>query len=234
MADNQTSLTARQKITAGIFLLVVIFLIWQGIGMMKGKTANFSPAGNTAKMSANSPVNSMRTQPRPDAAQLPKSQVVTDAPVDAEAVKLQQETQTKYISAVDALQLLKVAKEIAETNQAIMTAKLATAKAEKGINDLANPTAGLLINPYAKQAAGRGQPGQETPPPPPSTNYSVVSVSLLQYQWSAVISYGGNLYTVKIGDILPADGSKVASIDRSGVTLEKDGEKKKISLMPII
>jgi hypothetical protein len=62
----------------------------------------------------------------------------------------------------------------------------------------------------------------------------VISVSQLQNRWGAVLGYQGNLYSVFSGDVLPPDGSKVISISKSGVILEKNGIRTLVSMVPVI
>ena len=145
---------------------------------------------------------------------------------ELELVRLQQETQAKYVAALNELQMLKIAREIAQTNQAIAAARLATVTAEKN-------TLLLLSPPPPAYAQGLVTPVSGTPSMS-SPGYTVVSVSQLQNRWNAVLGYQDKLYSVSIGDVLPSDGSTVVSISRSGVVLEKDGAKRKISMVPII
>jgi type IV pilus biogenesis protein PilP len=251
-----STMTTRQKATAGVVVLVVIILVWQVIGMFGGSKAPPQEASPGPKSPFGSP-----PQVGPNGAPVPPHQASggagTPQPVatvpaapplsqrEADLLKLQQETEAKYLSALNELQILKVDREIAETNKAIATAKLDMVTAQKGIVDLLNPPA-VPKGGYGQAMSGLPQgaiPAQstaasttETPPPaaPKEVSYTVISVSQLQYRWGAVLGYQGNLYSVHVGDILPADGSKVISIDKSGVVLEKSGEKKKISMTPII
>lgn len=247
MADKTqalSGLTTRQKATAGVFVLVVLFLLWQVFGMFGGsKTPAIEPAPSKTGMSASSmgPANAPMRPAAPQLADVPKQAAMTER--EAELIKLQQETEAKYISALNELQMLKVSKDIAETNQAIMKAKLETITAQKGIVDLlsqqnapqATPAtyAQGLVNP----ASGAGQgaaPQKSAPATQEQSDYTVVSVSQLQYKWGAVLGNAGNLYNVSVGDVLPPDGSVVMTIDKTGVLLEKNGVKRKISMVPII
>lgn len=242
-----STMTTRQKAMIGVFALIIIIVIWQVMGLMGGESAPApitpapqgtagTPPANFAQGPANRPSpQQMMPQPAP----LQKATGMTQR--EMELMKLQQETQAKYLEALNELQMLRVSRELAETNQAIMTAKLATVTAQKGIMDLLAPPA--APPPVAPQAYARGlvsptATGPGLPPlgptAAPEVTYSAISVSQLQYKWSAVLGYQGNLYHVSVGDILPADGSKVISIDKSGVVLEKEGVKKKISLVAII
>lgn len=252
MADGKfqavANMTTRQKATIGLFIVVLLIVIWQVAGLFGSNDSSAPPPQRAANMPAVTAPGAAApavpaTLQRPQAAQLIKQQ----APLsqrELELMKLQQETQAKYLAALNELQLLKVSKDIAETNQAIAKAKLETISAEKNIvNMLAPPPppvtpaayASGLVNPASAAAP------EQTPPSPPAnavtqqeTNYTVVSVSLLQYRWSAVLGYQGSLYNVSVGDVLPPDRSKVVSIDKTGVWIEKDNTKRKLSLVPII
>lgn len=156
---------------------------------------------------------------------------------------LQQATQAKYLEALNELQMLKVQKDIAETNKAIVTANLDTVTAQKSMVDLLQPAkpeatpatySQNLVNPTGANA---GVTPAATPGTPvqASDSYTAISVSHLQGRWNAVMGYQGKLMNVFIGDTLPADGSQVINIDKTGVTLKlKDGTTKKISMVSII
>lgn len=254
-----TNMTTRQKVIAAVVAIVVLVVIWQLIGLFRSKstvppvattTSTTTPAAKPAMTSTASPGTTGTTtaanpvaapaSPQvitPQPAQL-SQQAATVTPREAELIRLQEETQAKYVAALNELQMLKVARDIAEANQAIMTAKLATVASQKKIIDLLAPVPGGAGTPegYAKNLVN---PAATAAPQPvvqvqPLVSYTVISVSQLQYRWSAVLGYKGNLYNVYVGDILPSDGSKVISIDKSGVMLEKEGTKTKISMVPII
>jgi len=164
-----------------------------------------------------------------------KGQPTADITLPPTTFTAQQDlAQTKYVSALNELQMLKIQKEIAETSQAIVTAKLATVTAEKNITD--------VLSEPSKSATK-----ESAPPPPSSTNlapggpgapgaeggpasYSVHSVSMEQDQWHAVVKYKSQFYDVAVGDMLPPDGSIVKAIDQKGVTLETAGFEQKIPL----
>ena len=228
------NLTTRQKITGGLFVVIVIFLIWQVMGLFGG-------GGETAPAVAQAitPMGNAAPTPTP----VPK-QTTTLSPREMELLKLQQETEAKYIAALNELQMLKIEREIAENNKAIMAAKLDAITAQKNIVTLLSPPAPqVLPGAYAQGlgggAASGGAPttgpgGQPIAAEAKEADYTVVSVSQLQRRWSAVLGYQSNLYNVSIGDVLPPDGSTVVSINQSGVVLQKDGAKRKVSLVPII
>jgi hypothetical protein len=175
----------------------------------------------------------------------------TEIRMEDKIIKLQKEVEDKYIEQVNKLQFLKIQREIEDMNQAIASARLATVTAEKNAGDLlTTPTASppppaipagaysnTLVNPIPSGTAvvsstttGTAQPAN--PPPPILTDipYVVISVTMQLGHWNAVIGYQGKLFNVSVGDVLPVDGSIVASINRNGVTLMKEGKPKKISI----
>lgn len=264
---NQLSgMTTKNKVVAGLLVVVVIFLLWQVMGLFGGKSeAPPEPAPTKQQMNANAAGGGGAGGATPGAPaggtpnagagmSQPSDQTqLHEAPVgmDARIVDLQKQTQQKYIDQLNQLQTLKVQREIAETNQAIATARLATVTAEKSVSDiLTKPTpqqvpvgaySAPLVNPTLTgvPVATEGQPTgapTEVPPPPPTAaaSYVVISVSMQLGRWSAVLGYQGKLYNVSIGDVLPIDGSVVASINKNGVLLVKNGERRKISIISSI
>lgn len=163
----------------------------------------------------------------------------------------QEKQQEKFLTTVNELQMLKLQKDIAETNQAISAAKLATATAEKNINELLikpvpAPTpvsnyASSLVSPVATGGSQMNGPnGPATPPPAVSAPvdvgpvpYVVISVSMQMNKWTAVLGASGKLYNVSTGDVL-SDGWVVGHIGKEGVVLKKTGVSKKVSLIPVI
>lgn len=232
-----TSMSTRQKVIAAIFVVILIFLIYQIYAMLRGpsqpKTLS-KTTGTSASLNPQQPVI-------PQAASLPKPTVTANNPQEAAIIQMQQETEAKYLTALNELQMLRLVREIAETNKAIMSAKLETLTAEKSIVDLLKPPPPPTTNNYARTLATSGSATTPTviAPPPVLTQstdlpYTVISVSQLQYRWNAVLGLQGNLYNVHIGDVLPADQSKVIAIDKNGVILEKNNIHRRISLVPLI
>ncbi len=58
-----------------------------------------------------------------------------------------------------------------------------------------------------------------------------MSVSMQLQHWTAVVGYNGKLYTVGVGDVLPPDGSVVSSINKSAVTLKKEGKEERLTIV---
>lgn len=236
-----SSMSNRQKATVGIVVVVVLILIWQLSSMFGGGsstpviTPKPAPAKMTAAAGSASPAAmgpGMQAPNVPATVDIMQTQPQTER--EAMLMKLQAETQEKYLAAINELQVLKVNKEIAVTNKDISAAKLAKVVAEKKIYDLLTPAApppvSQTINNAAPiSAAAAAAAAQITNDQ--NVKYTVVSVSQLQYKWTAVLGYKGVIYNVRVGDVLPPDGSTVVSIQRDGVTLEKDGSKTKVSLL---
>jgi hypothetical protein len=153
----------------------------------------------------------------------------------------QEQIQGKYVAALNDLQMLKIQREIAETSQAIVAAKLATATAEKSISALL-AEAQAAVEPPPPPTGKKGasgatsanvEPSGSGPPPMPELSeggYSVESVSMEQDQWHAVIKFKDKLYDVSVGDMLPPDRSLVKAIDQKGVTLDSSGMEQKLPL----
>ena len=253
-----SSLTTRQKVIGGAFVLIAVFIVWQIKGMFGGGASTASvqrtPASRSPTMArsttpgANPSMTTAGSPATSDAAQQSTPQQVAHVegqpPLsqrEMELIQLQQDTEAKYIAALNELQLLKINQSIAETNKAIATAKLDMVTAQKGVVDLLT-TPIVSQASYSQSLSGTPQAATSTTTQTQTTvmatqqqeKYTVISVSQLQYKWNAVIGDKGNLYSVTIGDRLPTDDSKVVSIDKSGVVLEKDGQKRKLSLVPII
>lgn len=249
-----SKMSTRQKLTAGVFLVILAFLGWQVYGLFGGGSSSPSPApAPTAAVSAN-PTGAPPTTPgmmTPTAATLNKPPVAPTTEREQALLLLQQQTEAKYIEAVNELQMLKIERDIAETNKAIMAAKFDTISSQKRIIELFKPAASPTSEPNYQGLVG-APPGTVAKNPAPSAqvtqttttvqatqatpdvNYVVISVSQLQGRWSAVLGAQGNLYSVFLGDILPPDRSRVVYIDRSGVVVERNGIRKKFSLVPIL
>lgn len=223
-----TGMGSRQKLTIGVFVIIVAVLGWQVTAMLKGDGSEAPTAPIDAKSDGSSPAVAGNNMQPPQ--HIPPKQVEIEQPrpmteQEAQLVRLRQETQANYLKALNELQLLRVAKDIADTTKDISKAKLDSVTAEKKIVEiLTAPTEAEKSSMGAQIPVGLSQ----------DVKYTVVSVSQLQYRWSAVMNYKGNLFSVHTGDILPPDNSKVVSIAKDSVTLEKDGAITKVSLTSAI
>lgn len=248
----------KQMAKIGVLVVVVLLILYEVMGMFGGgsKAPTPTPASAAAasKMTAAAPSvaapapTAMTSAAPPSEPQVPSGQpeaVGNGAPqsssggANAELLKLQKDTEAKYLTAVNELQMLKVQQAIAETNQAIAIAKLATVTSEKNITDvLTKPSAASAESSYANSlvnpvASGQGLPNMSSgatigppkaPPPPvaaPDAQYILLSVSQQQGKWTAVMGLNNKLFTANIGDVL-SDTSIVKGINKDGVTLERN------------
>jgi type IV pilus biogenesis protein PilP len=244
----------KQKIIAAVVVVVFVIIVWQVIGLFSGGgTHSPAPAApvSGAVTSEKKPMASMSANPSGHtpaanaAPQVPQTQSelsVVPVSKEVELYKLQQEAQQKYISSLNELQTLRIQKEIAETNQAIAAAKLATVSAEKNIADLLTKPVTPTLPPSA-YAPGLATSGSQVAPSSQEVvsvplngeaeaPYVLISVSMQLNKWNAVIGFQGKPYQVTTGTVLPPDGSEVVNIDSSAVVLEKNGRKRKITLVP--
>lgn len=268
--------SSRQKVIAVVVVIVFLIIAWQVFGIFRSHSGgassptiapatrpmNPNTAGTTATTSVpgrpTNPVNPTQstiptmapTQPAQAAAEPPPLRETTVS-VNPQLAALQQTNEEAYIEQLNKLQNLKIQREIAETNQAIAVAKLATVTAEKNVSDLLTKPAtppGPVLPPgmTAGILAGPPIPPPHIPTPPakpvtavivptiPEVNYTVVSVAMELGRWSAILSNEGRLYNVTVGDVLPPDGSRVISINRNAVTLGLKGKRRTISMVPTI
>lgn len=231
-----TSMSTRQKVIAAVFVVVIIIILWQLKDMFGGSSESSTPVAKRATSSSTRPTAAGgAASPQnltPKVVDIMQTQPTTER--EAELMKLQQETEMKYLQALNELQVLKVRKEIANTNKDISTAQLSKVVAEKKIVDLLAPPPPPPQQPAAQsiktvQTASFASSGLDL-----EAKYTVISVSQLQGRWNAVLNYKGNMFNVRVSDILPPDGSVVMSIGKDGVIIERDGNKRKISIVSAI
>lgn len=263
MKEKFSQITSRQKAIMGAMVVVVLIIVWQVTGLFGGGKSTPTPVAikpvSTMQATSSSPSaanNRSATSPSqgPEAASsLPAEHVVAPRQAtvlnEPQFMKLQKMTEEKYIGKLNELEELKIQRQIAETNQAIAAAKLATVSAEKDISDLLTKPAPVLVPPsaYANQLVAPTVTGQEVvnvnngttmPPPPikeePVIDYSLISVSMQLNRWSAVLGYQGKLYSVNVGDTLQPDGSVVTSINKNSVILKKDDKTRKVNIVSSI
>jgi len=244
MPDNFENMPARQKVSAVIFLLIIIVILWQVIGLFRGKkeTTDITPTSPTATTTmpksappaniskgTTVPVTSAPPATAPTAALSEPAPVI--APPPTPLLMQQEQSQNKYISALNELQILKIQREIAETSQAIVAAKLATVTAEKDISEVLAPPPAPKSS-MATLAAPSATPSSinVAPEAVSASSYTVQSVTMELDQWHAVMGYRGKLYNLSVGDVFPPDGSTVTAIDQQGVTLELGGTQHKVPL----
>jgi hypothetical protein len=239
--DNQsmvkTDVSTKQKVMVAVVIIIFLVVIWQVIailGIGKSSPAAIAPAvktntANATKAGAmSSPSNASNGNPTA-VVQQSYDMTIRD---NGELLKLAKDNQEKYLRAINDLQILKLQREIAEANQAIASAKLATVTAEKSMSEVLTKSTTVPQLSPASYANGLIAPGLADINNPPMTgpvkqantnsDYQVLSVSMQNRKWTAVVGAQGKLFDVAIGDVLTADGSVVVSINRDAVVLEKE------------
>lgn len=233
----------KTKVQLGIVVVVVGVAVWAGMSMMGG-----DDAAQIAEVKQQTRPNTDIPKP---AALVTKSGEPVAAPSDRERmlVKMQQDTETKYIATLEQLQLLLVEKDIANANKDISKANEESAKSKLTMVTAQKRLVETMAAPKPTTPATVDNAGSVGAPPSggkgaaagagSSSNtaevYAVVSVSYTRGKWVAVLSSNtGKLYSVSVGDPLVEDGSTVKSIGRSGVTLEMAGTSRKIPMVSVI
>jgi type IV pilus biogenesis protein PilP len=199
-----------------------------------------TPGNNMMPNGAQPPLNPMAAM-QPDQSGA-GTVIPREAPLPPDSyLQDEQKSEKAYLSKLNDLEELKIDREIEETNQAIAAAKLATVTAQKSTSDLlTNKVPASTENAYSAPTQfnpNRGTTvvteGLKLPfeVVTPEVPYQVISVSMELNRWSAVIGVQGKLFTVSVGDMLPEDGSVVASINKNGVTLRKGTKIRRISII---
>jgi hypothetical protein len=199
----------KQKIMIVAIIVVVLFVAWQVLGLRGGGNNNaaitpsspsapnaMGPKPMTAANGSSQMAPGISTPPPAPAPTPTAPQQVTLPAASTELGNSQSQAQTEYVNALNRLQLLKVKREIDETETAIATAELNRMTAEKSIADM------ILAKQQAAAAAQEVAPvpppstvaPTNAPPPPimqprqPEVAYTLQSVSYEGSKWSAVIS----------------------------------------------
>lgn len=244
MADNTpqrySDLTTKQKVVGVLTIVIVIFVVYEVIGLFSSP----SPKAPEIKPATTTVSTAKKTTPQPTPGQpqnLTAVNVITPSRETNAALQQQQQQQQAYLDSLNQLQLLKVKREIAETNQAIASARLATETANKNMSDLLTQPGGLpqtvTVAPGSKLATSTNIMGLDNAlqPKPQAVEvpFVVISVSMQLNRWNAVLSYQGKFYSVSVGDTL-LDGSVIASINKNGVIVTKDGKRRTLSIQTSI
>jgi hypothetical protein len=231
-----SSLNTRQKVTTVIFVIILLIVLWQVWGLFGNKVskseATLTPVTAATSTGASAMAGGHGT---PKSTLLIPTQTPPMTQRELELMKMQQDTEAKYLAALNELELLKVSRQLAETNQAIMNARLSSVTSAKKIVELLTPPPAPVVTP---QSYAQGLISPFAPVKAQTTSeeslYTAISVVQLRGKWSAVLGYKGTLFYASRGDVLPPDRSRVVRIDRTGVILERDGLRRKISMVPVI
>ncbi|MDX1901248.1 MAG: hypothetical protein SFW66_04470 [Gammaproteobacteria bacterium] len=258
MSNNRfnklSNMPAKQKVIAVIAVIIVAVVIWQVAGLFGGGTPAPAPAPVAVKsttpgqnMSSNIPTNNTNNSMSGGAAPsapVANNNAVTEmvstnqqSPTE-QMIKQQEKDQVGYLDSLNKLQNLKVEREIAETSQAIASAKLATATAERNMSDLLTKASQQVsLADYLNKLAESSptQTSTTTTVVTPEIQYVVVSVVRQFDKWTAVLGAQGKLYIVKVGDTLPgSQDAKIIAINDNGVTYLKNKEKNTIQLLTTV
>lgn len=227
--EGRFSGNSRQKGIAVAVVIVIFILIWQVIGIFSDQKKITPPTKPTTPVTPTPQTTAtLSTTEHED---LPPAKLVNDPAF----IKMQKATEEKYVVKLNELEELRIQRQIAETNQAIAAAKLATVTAEKDISDLlTKPSVPMTQQPpYSEQLVAPTSTIPVTEMIAPIGDYTLISVVMQLHKWSAVLGYQGKLITVNIGDTLP-DSSTIVSINKNSVVIRKDGETKRISIVSSI
>ncbi len=241
----------KAMIKIGAAVAVGAVVIWLGVGMFGGSDQSTQVAAKP--QTRPNPEIPKQAQVIPNPATVPTAPAapastiaINKAPMtqaEIDLMQMQQATQTKYIAALEQLQMLLVQKDIATANKDIansdrdvLKAKRESILAQKSILDMLAPTKTATVDAGPSKNAGNSNNGGNLGGTALSQNdFTVVSVSNTRGRWYAVLSTtDGKLYSVSVGDSIASDGSIVKAIDRSGVTLDKSGVSRKIAMASII
>jgi type IV pilus biogenesis protein PilP len=256
MTDSQTRFAAlplKQKISVIAFFIIGAFVLYEAISIFRGSgsgSATIVPPKEVAtKMSEGGPAAGKSVPPKmnpsvtpnnvPSASNPPpaaphatallsKPIPETVAPPPTPYVVQQEQAQNNYVSALNELQMLKIQREMAETNQAIIAAKLATVTAEKSITDMLSPEPMAPPPVPIKKESAAEEEANSVVFGSKAAYYTVQSVTMQLDQWHAVLSFKDKLYDVTVGDVLPVDGAVVSAIDQKSVTLQVAGLEQRL------
>jgi hypothetical protein len=258
----------KQKIMIAVIVVIVLVILWQVLGGSGSGESTPAPVakgkqGGVPAMGANKPDGSgaMMSSGGAQPQQAPSTDNTlrqAPVPINAELMKLQQQTQVDYIASVNKLEMLKIQRDIDETKTAIANAELSRMTAEKSIADLITsrensgggdmgPIGGQPNSPFGNPPPPDVKTGSPTgalptslPPvtraAPPPVTYNVVSVTYQGHRWAAIIAPEGkstSMSTVHVGDTLD-DGSVVVAISRDGIMVKHDNKMRKIMIASTI
>ena len=230
----------KKMIQIAIAVVIFAIVIWQAMDMFGG--GGGGGGGGEVKRETRPNPDIPKRAPLPE--KLTKNAVKENAGSterEAQLMRMQQETQVKYVDALNELQMLKINAEIAATTKNIAKSKEDVVTSQVKMLELlkeANPKPiAAPVQVVNTQLPPQGLRPSEPPPPPAPVigdSYSVVTVTKIRGHWTAVITGANNLYSVSVGDVLADDGSTVKSINRTGVVLEKGNVTKTLSMNAII
>jgi hypothetical protein len=215
------NMPTKQKITIAIFVVIVLIIIWQVMGLM-GSSAAPPVAANPSspaitEMSATAPTGQTGSVPvasgKTGDMQMLQSATHSTAPTTVPNAPKEEslpkneldKAEETYLSQVNDLEKLKVERQIEEQNQAIAAARLATATAEKSTAELlTKPTPLVADTAYANQLVNPTRSGtavgEEIPALKPQSVVSALPEETPVVAYSVIsVSFQLNKWSAVIG-----------------------------------
>jgi hypothetical protein len=225
MLEKLKKLDGKQKVKLIALIVVLLIVVWQ-LSSLFGSSGSRTPAIKKQSMIA------PQVSERPGVIKkesLPK--------LSAEATNNTSKSQRNYIDALNKLQMLQVEQKILTTKESISQAKLSIATTEKNLMELNAPPPIPAPIPVATYAKHLVNPAGNQPSfhiiDNSNNRYKLLYVANVSGAWQAIIGNQGKLYNVTIGTALP-NGSRIATITDTTVTLENGNTRKTISITPVI
>lgn len=225
LLNKFNELDTKQKVTAIITILVVLFAIYLAYdtffgGTSSGSSASVAPTKTVSAASATKAGNRNESKGNGNSngelaeAQLPPPpQQKEPTPAQLAALAQSQQMQQQYINLVNAYQMAQIEQKLAAADSQIAQSKLSTAKAMVSTQE------------YAAKLPRNGMTFGDNEPAGPQAVY----VGQQAGKWLAMLNLNGNYVQVGVGTQLP-DGSVVTSISDKGVILDNNGQP---SYLPI-
>jgi len=195
-------LDKRQKVVLVLLGLVLIVLVWQAYGLLKGESPATPATPPAAPVAANSAQQMAQTLAAANTAATPTGAAALNPAVSS--------SQTEYLRLVNEYQMAQLQRMIAEDNEAIAVAKRNAAQALSDTMKLAGSSTVLNSGSSDSQA--------------PDTYALIYTGQQADGQWAATLKKNGQVYDVIVGKQL-ADGFRVASVDENSVLLKGDAGK---------
>lgn len=227
LLNKFNELDTKQKVTAIITVLVVLFAIYLAYDTFFGGTSSDSSSPVTPTKAATAALatkaanrNESKSKSNGNSngelagAELPPPpQQKEPTPAQLAALAQSQQMQQQYINLVNAYQMAQIEQKLAAADSQIAQSKLSTAKAMVSTQEYAAKLPRNGMNFGDNESAG------------PQTVY----VGQQAGKWLAMLNLNGSYVQVNVGTQLP-DGSVVTSISARGVVLDNNGQP---SYLPI-
>jgi hypothetical protein len=229
--ETKTADNKKQKIMLAITIVIILIVVWNIIGLSGGGGGSETPSPQPPMASLNKPMPTTTAATPVTALPVVNEPKQAPIPEDNDIFKLSRQTQEDYLKDLNQLQLLKVEREITETQVAIASAELNRKMAEHNISEFIINKSGRADLTEENTSAAVPITSNITQPieQPRVSSYVLHSVSYEGGKWNAVIGFQGKMSTATVGDVLE-DGSVVFSINRNAVILKNGNATKKLMI----